>query len=759
MNAAKVALLVSAATALIVLGCGREAEKINEIPSISERVHPALRMMPVPAGLGVNIHFFKGNDRDLSLLSDAGIGIVRMDVSWGSAEKTAGQYDFSHYDQLIADLEQRGIRLLFIIDYGNSLYDKGLAPHTPEGRAASARFCAGLAERYAEKEIIWELWNEPNLDKFWQPAASVDDYMAWCKAVVPAIRQADPQACIVAPAVSSFDIPFLEACFQQGLLDLVDGITVHPYRDTKFGPETAVGEYSQLAVLVDQYKPEGKIIPILSGEWGYTTARMSRKLQGKYLPRQWLCNMAYGIPVSIWYDWHDDGQDPEEGEHNFGTVTWNYEAKPAYVAMKTLVEELRGFLPVGRLGVGDNNDYVVPFRQGDDLKLAVWTTTDPHEIDLGAELEIAKVVDYLGNQVEVPSGTRLAVDNGPRYLTLAGPIPNWLRLATQADELSGVEVREIAQSLLDRTDSAGSFSALLLEALNNGTERERQAAFHAFVQLANKLGGDRERALRLYHLVLSKNANVIDKKQALYGVAAIGSQESMEVVAPLLRHSELSQAAAYYYLQMAMKSAEQKDFDTAKKFILLATRVSQQRHSANRVLAKVRDLGGADSIDINDMAERSGFISRWWVAGPFPNANDVAERISYFPERSIDFEQSQRFGDIMAGWQQIETDNIWGVIPFARIFGRQQYAAYAYAEIELPDDMHAQFKIGSNDGVVCWVNGQKVHENLVARSLKVDEDVVDVDLERGTNRILLKVPNRGGINWEACLRICDQNGE
>ena len=58
----------------------------------------------------------------------------------------------------------------------------------------------------------------------------------------------------------------------------------------------------------------------------------------------------------------------------------------------------------------------------------------------------------------------------------------------------------------------------------------------------------------------------------------------------------------------------------------------------------------------------------------------------------------------------------------------------------MPQAVPALFKIGSNDGVVCWLNGRKVHENYAARKLTVDEDVVKVHLRKGVNRILLKVP-------------------
>ena len=74
--------------------------------------------------------------------------------------------------------------------------------------------------------------------------------------------------------------------------------------------------------LIDQYAPKGKQIPILSAEWGYSAAwkDFDETKQGKMLPRQWLVNLANDVPLSIWYDWHDDGTDPKEPEHHFGTV-------------------------------------------------------------------------------------------------------------------------------------------------------------------------------------------------------------------------------------------------------------------------------------------------------------------------------------------------------------------------------------------------------------------------------------------------------
>ena len=76
--------------------------------------------------MGVNVHLWKGGEQKVTMLTDAGVGIARTDVRCRRSEKERGKYDFVRHDRLISGLERRSIRLLFIIDYGNKLYDNGL---------------------------------------------------------------------------------------------------------------------------------------------------------------------------------------------------------------------------------------------------------------------------------------------------------------------------------------------------------------------------------------------------------------------------------------------------------------------------------------------------------------------------------------------------------------------------------------------------------------------------------------------------------
>ena len=361
-----------------------------------------LPSLTVPDGLGVNIHFTGAPARDLDLLQAAGFRFIRMDFTWEGIERQKGVYNFEPYDQLTDALERRGIRALYILDYSNPLYEKDRSVRTEEGRQAFARFAATAAQRYAGRGIVWELWNEPNIS-FWQPQPSVNDYMVLAKAVFPAIRAADPRAFCVAPATSAIPLDFLESCFKKGLLQLVDAITVHPYRQQP--PETVPDDILRLRALIARYRPDKPDLAILSGEWGYSSAwiNFDEQRQGQYLPRQFLVNLSLGIPVSIWYYWHDDGADPKDPEHHFGTVTLDYAPKPAYVAMSRLVGALRGMHFVKRLESA-SDDWLLLFTDGTKYTIAAWTTGPAHEIKLlpWRTLALSGEVQY----APIPPGAR-----------------------------------------------------------------------------------------------------------------------------------------------------------------------------------------------------------------------------------------------------------------------------------------------------------------------------------------------------------------
>jgi hypothetical protein len=92
-----------------------------------------------------------------------------------------------------------------------------------------------------------------------------------------------------------------------------------------------------------------------------------------------LFNLLNGVPLSIWYDWKDDGTDPHEVEHHFGTIDHDGKPKPAYLAAKTLAHELDGYRLQRRLETGAD-DYVLLFVNSNKHKVAAWTTAGAHAV-------------------------------------------------------------------------------------------------------------------------------------------------------------------------------------------------------------------------------------------------------------------------------------------------------------------------------------------------------------------------------------------
>ncbi len=367
-----------------------------------------LPSLTFPNGVGVNIHFVQGHEKDLDLIAQAGFRFVRMDFGWAGIEREKGQYDWSGYEQLLGNLEKRGLRAVLILDYSNPLYEETVtsqnpitgemhkntaSPQHPESVAAYARWAAAATGHFRGRHVVWEIWNEPNIH-FWSPKPDSKQYIAMALEACKAIRKTDPTATLVGPATSGFPWDFLEDCFKSGLLEYWDAVSVHPYREYRHSPETAGTDYSRLREMIDRYAPRGKAgLPILSGEWGYATHEkgVSLETQAAFIVRQQLYNWLMKVPLSIWYDWKNDGDDPKEREHNFGTVFSDLSPKPSWTAVHVLTSELAGYHLKERLPVGGEKDFVLSCTNSTGMeKLIYWTAEETHGRTVTVEIKGGK---------------------------------------------------------------------------------------------------------------------------------------------------------------------------------------------------------------------------------------------------------------------------------------------------------------------------------------------------------------------------------
>lgn len=341
---------------------------------------------------GQTIHFTRGNTKDLDMMVAAGVKVIRVDFKWEAIESQKGVYNWGPYDELINNLTRRGLRPYFVLDYSNALYEdvhilttaEGVpyaayvdAPNSPSSVAGFAAWAKAAALRYRTRNVIWEIWNEPNVYAFWKPTPSAADYTTLATATCNAIHSVAPNAVVVGGATAGMDWNFLYAYLGAGVLDCIDAISVHPYRWDV--PETSTAEVQYLQWVIAQYTPASRTspIPVISGEWGYPTNTTGWPLdyQAAYAVRMQLINLLNNIPISIWYGWKNDGPDAADKNDNFGIVTATLSPKPAYTALKTLSQQLGTYKLVKRIPTGNDQDYILLFANSTGKKKAVaWTT-------------------------------------------------------------------------------------------------------------------------------------------------------------------------------------------------------------------------------------------------------------------------------------------------------------------------------------------------------------------------------------------------
>jgi hypothetical protein len=403
---------------------------------------PSAEPIAINDAFGVNVHFIDPDPGEIKMIADAGFRWIRTDFKWELTETERGTYDFTSYERLLAALDAHHLRALFILDYGNPLYTQGKSVRTAEAREAFARWAVAAAKHFSGRGIVWELFNEPNVSMFWPPRPNVDEYTALASVVAKAFQRAAPNERLIGPATSGVEFKFLEACFQAGLLTQWSAVSVHPYRQQN--PETVASEYALLRETIERYRvskdrdSEGlagadRAPQIFSGEWGYSSVwrGMNEQKQAEMLAREFLTNIANGIPLSIWYDWRDDGPDPNEAEHHFGLVRYRsaknaepLQPKPAYLAAKTLIDHLHGFTFRERLIVGSDDDYVLALANGDERRYVAWTTSqNPHRVTIPhitGVFNVTRLTGETGGTLAPNTGT-LSIDltTSPLYFSPA----------------------------------------------------------------------------------------------------------------------------------------------------------------------------------------------------------------------------------------------------------------------------------------------------------------------------------------------------
>ena len=291
--------------------------------------------------------------RDLRGMRKVGARRIRIDLSWARVQPSKGTYDWTDTDRVFKAARAEGLKILALLSYEPGWarrYDADGA-RRPVNPKAFARFANRAARRYAPMVEAWEIWNEPNLERFWPSGPSASAYAALVDAVAPVLQKRDPSATVVAGALSpgtnaangsqvspvTFLARFYAASKRRGA---VDAISVHPYSYPAL--PTGGQEWNTFRRLLEIRRimtAEGAGRQrIWLTEYGAPTGKHSRAVTAKRQGRMLVMGQRLARSVSYlgpiyFYSYRDTARAPFDLESNFGIVRKNGTRKPSYYSL------------------------------------------------------------------------------------------------------------------------------------------------------------------------------------------------------------------------------------------------------------------------------------------------------------------------------------------------------------------------------------------------------------------------------------------
>ncbi len=210
--------------------------------------------------------------RDLALLEQAGVHVLRVSFGWDGLEPERGRFELAFWDAFVAATSAAGVRVIPYVAYTPRWEAPAGADdywrRPPRDLDAFAEAMRVLAARYRGRIGSWEIWNEPDNPDFWR--GSVAEYAALLSAGARAVRAADPDAKVVLGGIAGHPEFAAEVLARPELAGLVDVVNAHAYFET-WNPRPT----EELPSYVAAFAPAlaGGARPLWLAEVGYSDHR------------------------------------------------------------------------------------------------------------------------------------------------------------------------------------------------------------------------------------------------------------------------------------------------------------------------------------------------------------------------------------------------------------------------------------------------------------------------------------------------------
>jgi hypothetical protein len=184
---------------------------------------------------------------EFDLMRSSGVEAVRTAFDWRATQPDEnGPIDFAPMDAVVAAAAMRGLPVLPVVHRTPSwaaAHPRKGAASTPRGTAAYTQFLTALVGRYGPSGSLWteqpalprtpirdwQIWNEPNLTRYWSTQPFARGYVKLLRASRRALRAADPGSRTVLAGLPNESWIALRKIYKAGGHGAFDVVALHPY--------------------------------------------------------------------------------------------------------------------------------------------------------------------------------------------------------------------------------------------------------------------------------------------------------------------------------------------------------------------------------------------------------------------------------------------------------------------------------------------------------------------------------------------------
>lgn len=350
-------------------------------------------------------------DRILDYAQYLGVNLVREDsVGWGAMQNEAyGDVDFTTQDLLVNKVNERGMKYNWLLGFNagkwsaadkyKDNYDESTGWTCPPDENIWSDFATKVAVHYAQNpNILWEIWNEPNLFFF---AGTPEEYFSLLEKTATIIKAENPSAYVysggLAVAEKDSNLVFYQKSAELMGKKLLDNFGYHNHD----GLDNYYDYMAKMLSLAELSGLSSGGFNSESGVGGTDAATIACKaLYTRSTGAKGFVSFAFRKTVT-----------PENDINNFAFFNEYMQPTEAVITYATVIRFLGNADFVSN--ISNEKDLVIDEYTADGNKIEVYYSLG-EKSRINAPEGNYRAYDMYGNEIEI--GKKLTVSNSPIYI-------------------------------------------------------------------------------------------------------------------------------------------------------------------------------------------------------------------------------------------------------------------------------------------------------------------------------------------------------